>query len=96
MSGDKEAMQPKEEESKPAPEPESTNGAGSSSEKAIDVDDDIMEVSNGATNGSGDKKRAHDEENGNVAKKARYLSVTFLFLLRQWSVLIFLLNCQSW
>ena len=49
---------------------EDTNGR--SVDQAIDVDDDIVEISNGASNG--EKKRPHDEENGNgtAAKKARY------------------------
>ena len=70
VAGDKEKLQPKPEEEKEKEEPkEDTNG--SSVDQAIDVDDDIVEISNGASNG--DKKRPHDEENGNgtAAKKAR-------------------------
>merc|ERR1711974_145834 len=57
--GEKEQEEPKED----------TNG--SSVDQAIDVDDDIVEISNGASNG--EKKRPHDEENGNgtAAKRAR-------------------------
>jgi len=64
-TGDKDQLQPKEEE--PAKETkEDTNGT--SSAMAIDVDDDIVEVSNG----SGDKKRPLEESNVNgAAKKAR-------------------------
>ena len=62
VAGVKDQLQPKEEE----PVKEDTNGT--SSAKAIDVDDDIVEVSNG----SGDKKRPLEESNGNgAAKKAR-------------------------
>ena len=71
VAGDKEKLQPKPEEEKLQEEPkEDTNGR--SVDQAIDVDDDIVEISNGASNG--EKKRPHDEENGNgtVAKKARY------------------------
>ena len=70
VAGDKDKLQPKPEEEKQPEEPkEDTNG--SSVDQAIDVDDDIVEISNGASNG--DKKRPHDEENGNgtAAKKAR-------------------------
>merc|ERR1712142_1407186 len=64
VTGDKDQLQPKEEE--PVKESkEETNGT--SSEMAIDVDDDIVEVSNGA----GDRKRPIEEENGNVSKKPR-------------------------
>lgn len=65
VTGDKDQLQPKEEE--PVKETkEDTNGT--SSAMAIDVDDDIVEVSNG----SGDKKRPLEESNGNgAAKKAR-------------------------
>jgi len=65
VTGDKDQLQPKEEE--PVKETkEDTNGT--SSAMAIDVDDDIVEVSNG----SGDKKRPLEESNGNgEAKKAR-------------------------
>jgi len=65
VTGDKEQLKPKEEE--PVKETkEDTNGT--SSAMAIDVDDDIVEVSNG----SGDKKRPLEEANGNgAAKKAR-------------------------
>ena len=66
VTGDKDQLQPKEEE--PVNETkEDTNGT--SSAMAIDVDDDIIEVSNG----SGDKKRPLEESNGNgAAKKARF------------------------
>ena len=66
VTGDKDQLQPKEEE--PVNEiKEDTNGT--SSAMAIDVDDDIIEVSNG----SGDKKRPLEESNGNgAAKKARF------------------------
>ena len=70
VAGDKDKLQPKPEEEKEQEEPkEDTNG--SSVDQAIDVDDDIVEISNGASNG--DKKRTHDEENGNgtAAKRAR-------------------------
>merc|ERR1712083_1131769 len=64
VTGDKDQLQPKEEE--PVKETkEETNGT--SSEMAIDVDDDIVEVSNGA----GDRKRPIEEENGNASKKPR-------------------------
>jgi len=65
VTGDKEQLKPKEVE--PVKETkEDTNGT--SSAMAIDVDDDIVEVSNG----SGDKKRPLEEANGNgAAKKAR-------------------------
>merc|ERR1719373_832143 len=72
VAGDKDKLQPKAEEEKKEEAPkENTNG--SSKDQAIDVDDDIIEVANGSSNGSGDKKRPHDEENGNGtdAKKAR-------------------------
>jgi len=72
VAGDKDKLQPKAEEEKKEEAPkEDTNG--SSKDQAIDVDDDIIEVANGSSNGSGDKKRPHDEENGNGtdAKKAR-------------------------
>jgi len=71
VTGDKDQLQPKEEE--PVKETkEETNGT--SSAMAIDVDDDIVEVSNGSgdvSNGSGDKKRPLDEENGTAPKKQR-------------------------
>jgi len=71
VTGDKDQLKPKEEE--PVKETkEETNGT--SSAMAIDVDDDIVEVSNGSgdvSNGSGDKKRPLDEENGTAAKKQR-------------------------
>lgn len=70
VAGDKEKLQPKPAEEKQQEEPkDDTNG--SSVDQAIDVDDDIVEISNGAANG--DKKRVHDEENGNgsAAKRAR-------------------------
>merc|ERR1712179_181571 len=60
VTGDKDQLQPKEEE--PVKETK-----GTSSEMAIDVDDDIVEVSNGA----GDRKRPIEEENGNASKKPR-------------------------
>jgi len=64
VTGDKDQLQPKEEE--PVKETkEETNGT--SSEMAIDVDDDIVEVSNG----TGDRKRPIEEENGNSSKKPR-------------------------
>merc|ERR1719400_1540900 len=64
VTGDKDQLQPKGEE--PVKETkEETNGT--SSEMAIDVDDDIVEVSNGA----GDRKRPIEEENGNASKKPR-------------------------
>ena len=72
VAGDKEKLQPKAEEEKEEEKPkDDTNG--SSKDQAIDVDDDIMEVPNGSSNGSVDRKRTHDEENGNgtAAKKAR-------------------------
>ena len=65
VTGDKDQLQPKEEE--PVKETkEETNGT--SSEMAIDVDDDIVEVSNG----TGDRKRPIEEENGNSSKKPRF------------------------
>merc|ERR1712183_233516 len=68
VTGDKDQLQPKEEE--PVKEAkEETNGT--TSDMAIDVDDDIVEVTNGSANGSGDKKRPLEEENGTAAKKAR-------------------------
>ena len=72
VAGDKEKLQPKAEEEKPE-EPAKDDVNGSSKDQAINVDDDIIEISNGSSNGSGDKKRPHDEENGNgtAAKKAR-------------------------
>merc|ERR1712025_297882 len=64
VSGDKDQLQPMEEE----PVKESKEGTnGTSSEMAIDADDDIVEVSNGA----GDRKRPIEEENGNASKKPR-------------------------
>jgi len=64
VTGDKDQLQPKEDE--PVKETkEETNGT--SSDMAIDVDDDIVEV----TNGTGDRKRPIEEENGAVAKKPR-------------------------
>ena len=73
VTGDKDQLQPKEEE--PVKETkEETNGT--SSEMAIDVDDDIVEVSNGA----GDRKRPIEEENGNASKKPRLVfDITSLF-----------------
>ena len=78
VAGDKDKLQPKAEEEKKEEAPkEDTNG--SSKDQAIDVDDDIIEVANGSSNGSGDKKRPHDEENGNGtdAKKARSVYLTY-------------------
>jgi len=72
LAGDKEKLQPKaEEEPKEAEKPkDDTNGT--TSDMAIDVDDDIIELpANGSSNGSGDKKRPHDEENGNSSKKQK-------------------------
>merc|ERR1712111_307108 len=72
VAGDKEKLQPKaEEEPKEAEKPkDDTNGT--TSDMAIDVDDDIIELpANGSSNGSGDKKRPHDEENGNSSKKQK-------------------------
>jgi len=70
VTGDKDQLQPKEEE--PVKEAkEETNGT--TSDMAIDVDDDIVEVTNGSANGSGDKKRPLEEENGTAAKKARLI-----------------------
>merc|ERR1712106_790930 len=64
VTGDKDQWQPKEDE--PVKETkEETNGT--SSDMAIDVDDDIVEVSNG----TGDRKRPIEEENGAAAKKPR-------------------------
>ena len=64
MTGDKDQLQPKEDE--PVKETkEETNGT--SSDMDIDVDDDIVEVSNG----TGDRKRPIEEENGAAAKKPR-------------------------
>ena len=75
VAGDKEKLQPKaEEEPKEAEKPKEEDTNGKSSDMAIDVDDDIIEISNtenGAANGSGDKKRPHEEENGNHAKKQK-------------------------
>merc|ERR1712071_486096 len=69
VTGDKEQLQPKEEEEEAKePEKEDTNGANKDS--AIDVDDDIMEVSPHA-NGSGDNKRPAEEGTESAAKKAR-------------------------
>ena len=72
VAGDKEKLQPKaEEEPKEAEKPKEDSN-GKTSDMAIDVDDDIVEISNGAAaNGSGDKKRPHDEENGNHSKKQK-------------------------
>ena len=68
VTGDKEQLKPKEEE--PEEKKEATNTNGTSSDMAIDVDDDIVEVSNGA---SGDRKRPMEEENGSsTSKKPRY------------------------
>merc|ERR1712212_651879 len=64
VTGDKDQLQPKEEE----PEKETKDETnGTSSDMAIDVDDDIVEVSNG----TGDRKRPIEEENGNASKKPR-------------------------
>jgi len=73
VAGDKEKLQPKAEEATKEEETPKEDTNGSSKDQAIDVDDDIMEVSNGSSNGSTDKKRPHDQDNGNgtVAKKAR-------------------------
>jgi len=74
FSGDKDKLQPKAEEETKEEEPKKEDGNnGASSDQAIDVDDDIVEISNGASNGAGDKKRVLDEENGNgsVAKKQK-------------------------
>ena len=80
VTGDKEQLQPKEEEEKAKePEKEDTNGANKDS--AIDVDDDIMEVSPHA-NGSGDNKRPAEEGTESAAKKAR--SVTFYIQSVNW------------
>ena len=74
VTGDKDQLQPKEEE--PVKETiQETNGT--SSAMAIDVDDDIVEVSNGSANGSGDKKRPLDEENGTTAKKPRFVKMYY-------------------
>lgn len=64
VTGDKEQLKPKEEE--PEEKKEATNTNGTSSDMAIDVDDDIVEVSNGA---SGDRKRPMEEENGSSTSK---------------------------
>ena len=74
VTGDKDQLHPKEEE--PVKETkEDTNGT--SSAMAIDVDDDIVEV----TNGSGVKKRPLGESNGNgAAKKARFVETLFLII----------------
>jgi len=63
VTGDKDQLQPKEDEPKKETK-EETNGT--SSDMAIDVDDDIVEVSNGTS-----KKRELEEENGTSAKKPR-------------------------
>lgn len=63
VTGDKDQLQPKEDEPKKETK-EETNGT--SSDMAIDVDDDIVEVSNGSS-----KKRELEEENGTSAKKPR-------------------------
>lgn len=69
VTGDKSQLQPKEEEQK-EPEPAKEQGTnGSTSGQAIEVDDDIQEVS--PTNGSGDQKRRAEEEGHPAAKKAR-------------------------
>ena len=71
VAGDKDKLQPKAEEETKEEEPKkdgSNNGA--SSAEAIDVDDEIMEITNGAS-ANGDKKRPHDEENGAAAKKQK-------------------------
>jgi len=61
VTGDKDQLQPKEDE--PVKETkEETNGT--SSDMDIDVDDDIVEVSNG----TGDRKRPIEEENEAAAK----------------------------
>ena len=73
FAGDKDKLQPKAEEETKEEEPKKDEANnGSSSDQCIDVDDDIVEISNGATNGAGDKKRPHDEECGNgTAKKQK-------------------------
>jgi len=63
VTGDKDQLQPKEDEPEKETK-EETNGT--SSDMAIDVDDDIVEVSNGTS-----KKRELEEENGTSAKKPR-------------------------
>ena len=74
VTGDKDQLHPKEEE--PVKETkEDTNGT--SSAMAIDVDDDIVKV----TNGSGVKKRPLGESNGNgAAKKARFGETLLLII----------------
>ena len=71
VAGDKDKLQPKAEEATKEAEKPKEDTNGSTSAMAIDVDDDIVEIANGAANGSGDKKRPHDEENGNSSKKQK-------------------------
>lgn len=70
VTGDKSQLQPKEPEAEKE-EPKPDSGAnGANKEEAIEVDDDIMEVAPNA-NGTGEKKRPAEEENGHNAKKPR-------------------------
>jgi len=72
LAGDKEKLQPKAEEAPKEAEKPKDDTNGSTSDMAIDVDDDIIELpANGSANGAGDKKRPHDEENGNSSKKQK-------------------------
>jgi len=67
VTGDKNQLQPKEEEEKMEEDKPETNGANK--EDAIDVDDDIVEV---LANSNGDNKRsAPDDDSEPAAKKAR-------------------------
>merc|ERR1712058_114110 len=82
VAGDKEKLQPKaEEEPKEAEKPKEEDTNGKSSDMAIDVDDDIIEISNtenGAANGSGDKKRPMRKRMETMLKSRNWMTVRML------------------